>query len=102
MTRTIHLPALDRTVTLAAYLTAIKFAKANPAQEFKSGLASWWPCTGQEIMNEFMKGVHDRINQRIPYHQRGTMKVKAKKKHGIVFYSPRLALKKEVQVQDLR
>ena len=71
MTRTINLPAINRSVTLAAYVQAIRLAKANPETTFKHGLTAWWPCTGQEIMRQFRAGMHDRINQRIPYHLRG-------------------------------
>jgi hypothetical protein len=71
MTRTVNLPAINRRVTLAAYVQAIKLAKANPDTTFKHGLTAWWPCTGQEIMRQFRAGMHDRISQRIPYHLRG-------------------------------
>lgn len=71
MMRVINLPAIHRQVTLRAYLMAIRTAKANPEQEFKYGLTCWWPCTGAEIMRQFMEGVHDRINQGIRYADRG-------------------------------
>ena len=69
--RTINLPAINRSVTLAAYVAAIKLAKANPDQTFKHGLTAWWPCTGQEIVQQFRRGMHDRISQRFPYRLRG-------------------------------
>jgi hypothetical protein len=68
--RTIHLPAIDRTVTLGAYLKAVRAAKANPSVEFKHGLTCWWPCTGAEILGQFLSGLHDRINQCVPYSER--------------------------------
>jgi hypothetical protein len=71
MIRTVSLPAINRTVTLAAYVHAIKLAKTNPDTTFKHGLTAWWPCTGHEIMRQFRAGMHDRINQRIPYRLRG-------------------------------
>ena len=71
MKRVIYLPAIHKTVTLAQYLKAIKYAKANPDAEFKEGLTCWWPCTGRDIMRQFFEGVQDRINQRIPYKERG-------------------------------
>jgi hypothetical protein len=71
MVRTVSLPAINRTVTLAAYVHAIKLAKANPDVEFKHGLTAWWPCTGREIMRQFRAGMHDWINQRVPYLLRG-------------------------------
>ncbi len=71
VTRTIHLPAIDRTVTLRQYIDAVKLAKANPDQEFKHGLTCWWACTGRVIRKQFWLGVQDRINQAVPYMRRG-------------------------------
>jgi hypothetical protein len=71
MLRTIHLPAIDRTVSLAAYLRAVRLAKASPTAMFKTGLTTWWPTTGAEIMKQFRDGITDRINQAIPYSERG-------------------------------
>ncbi|KKN74246.1 hypothetical protein LCGC14_0391850 [marine sediment metagenome] len=68
--RVIHLPAIDKTVSLKAYVAAIKLAKANPDQEFKHGLTCWWACTGKDIMRQFWEGTQDRINQAIPYTER--------------------------------
>jgi len=69
--RTIHLPALDRSVSLRAYIAAVKLAKAHPEAVFRHGLTCWWPCTGAQIVKQFQQGVMDRINQSIPYTQRG-------------------------------
>ena len=69
--RTIYLPAIDKRVTLGAYLHFVRLAKEQPHREFKHGLTCWWPCTGAEIMRQFREGVHDRINQAVPYQQRG-------------------------------
>lgn len=69
--RVIHLPAIDRQIPLKYYLIAIKTAKDNPETEFKHGLTCWWPCTGAEIVKQFMEGIHDRINQATPYCQKG-------------------------------
>jgi len=69
--RTIHLPAIHRTVSLAAYIQAVRLAKASPAAMFRTGLTTWWPTTGAEIMKQFRDGMTDRINQAIPYSQRG-------------------------------
>jgi hypothetical protein len=69
--RTIYLPAIERRVSLAAYVAAIKTAKAQPEQTFKHGLTTWWPTTGREIVAQFRDGMHDRINQAIPYRRRG-------------------------------
>ena len=69
--RTIHLPAVDRRVSLAAYIAAVKRGKANPTMTFSHGLTCWWPCTGDEIVRQFVAGIQDRISQAIPYHRRG-------------------------------
>ena len=71
MARTIYLPATDRRVSLRTYVSGVKLAKANRDREFKEGLTCWWPCTGQDIVNQFWRGVEERINQAIPYTQRG-------------------------------
>jgi hypothetical protein len=71
MTRTIRLPAIDRTVTLASYINLVRLAKGYPTAVFKTGLTTWWPTTGAEIMQQFRQGMTDRINQAIPYSQRG-------------------------------
>lgn len=71
MLRTIHLPAIDRTVTLAAYIQAVRLAKASPTAIFKTGLTTWWPTTVAEIMKQFRAGMSERINQAIPYSERG-------------------------------
>lgn len=71
MTRTIYLPAISRSVSLGAYVTAIKLAKRFPDREFKHGLTCWWPCPGRDILRQFREGVKDRINQATPYMQRG-------------------------------
>ncbi len=69
--RYITLPAINKAVPIGAYVKAIKAAKANPTMEFKTGLTTWWPTTGAEIMQQFYKGVQDRINEAVPAMQRG-------------------------------
>jgi hypothetical protein len=69
--RIIYLPAIERRVSLAAYVAAIKTAKAHPEQIFKHGLTTWWPTAGREIVAQFRDGMHDRINQATPYRGRG-------------------------------
>lgn len=68
--RTIYLSAVEKTVSLRQYVSAVKLAKANPETEFKYGLTCWWPCKGKEVVGQFWEGVQDRINQAIPYMQR--------------------------------
>lgn len=71
MLRAIYLPAIERTVSLKQYVAAVKMAKENPDVEFKTGLTCWWPCKGREIVEQFFRGVQDRINQAVPYVERG-------------------------------
>lgn len=49
----IHLPAVNRTVPIGAYVRAVRLAKANPDATFKHGLTTWWPTTGADIVNQF-------------------------------------------------
>ena len=51
-------------IGLGQYVAAIKLAKANRDHIFEPGLASAWPATGAEIVQEFRRGVQDRINLR--------------------------------------
>ncbi|PHS06397.1 MAG: hypothetical protein COA78_14365 [Blastopirellula sp.] len=67
----ISLPAINRRVPLAAYVAAIRRAKANPDVEFKTGLSTWWPTTGRKIMRQFREGMNTRINDSTPYIKRG-------------------------------
>lgn len=69
--RVIYLPAIDRAVSLAEYVRAVRMAKAEPDVTFKHGLSTWWPTTGAEVMKQFREGMTDRINQAIPYALRG-------------------------------
>jgi len=69
--RVIIIPALNRQVTIAAYVAAVRKAKANPDAKFPNGLTTWWPTTGREIVAQFREGMHDRINAGIPCNARG-------------------------------
>ncbi len=62
--RVIYLPAIHKRVSIGQYCKAVKLAKENPDREFKYTLETWWPGTGKEIVKQFMKGVHDRINSK--------------------------------------
>lgn len=57
----IHLPAINRTVTVSAYVAAIHKAKANPAARFPHGLTTWSSTTGAEIVRQFHHEMHRRI-----------------------------------------
>ena len=69
--RVIHLPAIDKIVPLAAYVQAVKIAKANPDRIFSAGFTTWWPTTGAEIVEQFRQGMMQRINESVPYIERG-------------------------------
>ena len=69
--REIHLPAVNMTVPLSSYVRAVRLAKENPNAEFKHGLTTWWPVKGREIIWQFRQGMQERINQAIPYSDRG-------------------------------
>lgn len=71
--RLITLPALHRTVTLRAYVAAVRLAKAAPDATFAHGLTTWWPTTGAEILQQFRCGMVERINAGIPYSRRGRL-----------------------------
>ena len=71
VTRAIYVPGVDKWVSIGAYVKQIKIVKANLDAEFKNGLTMWGAHTGHQIMRQFRRGMHDRINQRIPYSQRG-------------------------------
>ena len=60
--RVIYIPAVEKRVPLGTYLKGVKAAIANPDVEFKHGLRK-----------QFRRGIHDRINQAIPYIERGQM-----------------------------
>ena len=71
MQRVIYCPGPNRWVSIRAYVKAVKTAKAHPDAQFKEGITCWWPCTGREVMQQFRRGLRDRINQAVPYYQRG-------------------------------
>lgn len=63
--------ANGKKVSLGSYVNGVKKAKANPEAQFDCGLTTWWPCTGAEIVAQFREGMHERINARVPYADRG-------------------------------
>ena len=69
--RVIALPAIGKAVPLGAYVAAVRRAKAAPDAEFRHGLTTWWPTTGREIVGQFRTGMQERINQAVPYMNRG-------------------------------
>ncbi len=56
---------------MKAYIAGVKLAKQNLDKEFKHGLTCWCPCTGKDIVKQFLNGIQDRINQAISYKNRG-------------------------------
>ena len=70
--RMIYIAGGGKWVTIRQYVAAIKKVKTLPLDTmFPYGLTSWWPTTGAEVLRQFMAGVHARINDGIPYSQRG-------------------------------
>jgi hypothetical protein len=68
--RVITISAINRQVTIKQYIQGIRSAITNPNAEFKHGLTTWWPTKGNDIRAQFLRGIHDRINQGIPYMER--------------------------------
>lgn len=64
--RCIYCPGISKWVPLGAYVKAVKAAKTNPDVEFRTGITTWWPTAGREIVEQFRAGLHDRINQGVP------------------------------------
>lgn len=69
--RAIYVAGAEKWVSIGCYVRNIKKAKANPDATFRCTLESWAPGTGRQIMQEFRRGLMDRINQAVPYMQRG-------------------------------
>lgn len=65
-------PAGRRWVPLRVYVDAVRRAKANPEVEFRHGLSSWWPTRGRDVVRQFRRGMHERINEAVPYMSRGS------------------------------
>lgn len=55
-----------RRVGVAAYCAAVRKAKANPCAHFNRTFEDRWGGPGAEIVRQFVKGVHDRINHGDP------------------------------------
>jgi hypothetical protein len=67
----IFLPALNYTVSIAAYCAAIRKARANPDARFAHSLDGWWPATGAEIMRQFRQVRNARITAGRPIRRPG-------------------------------
>lgn len=69
--RFITLRATGKRVPMGAYVAGIRAAIASPGVTFRHGLTTWWPVTGEDVRQEFLAGVHDRINRHVPGFGRG-------------------------------
>ena len=69
--RMIYCPGPEKWLTLRQYLDAYYLAKANPKMQFKQTFTCWYGGTGKDAVREFVEGMMDRINQGIPYCERG-------------------------------
>jgi hypothetical protein len=65
MQRVVYLPE-GRTVTLGAYVAAWKQALTAPESATCQNGFNWYPESRNEVLREFRRGLHDRINRRIP------------------------------------
>ena len=69
--RYIYLSATGKRINLRVYVESWKRAKQmvkqNPEAEVFHGLNGWWPITVVELLREYRKAMHDRINQARPY-----------------------------------
>jgi hypothetical protein len=62
--RVVHLPG-DRRVPLSTYVQAWKRTLAAPPEAIFQSAFNWYPENREEILREFRRGLHDRINRRI-------------------------------------
>jgi len=71
-----YIQVRENKISIPAYIQGIKLAKSNLDREFKQGLTCWFPCTGQDIVNQFRESIHDMINRGISAIERGKTQVK--------------------------
>ena len=64
MKRIVYLPQ-GRQVTLGNYVRAWKCALTAPDTAVFDKAFNWYPETKTEVLREFRRGLHDRINRRI-------------------------------------
>jgi len=64
MKRVVYLPQ-GRQVTLGDYVRAWKLAITAPEGAVFTKAFNWYPETKREVLVEFRRGLHDRINWRI-------------------------------------
>jgi hypothetical protein len=65
MKRVIYLSE-GRTVSLGAYVKAWQFALASPPRTMFDKGFNWYPETREQVLQEFRRGLQDRINRRVP------------------------------------
>ncbi len=58
--------------SLRVYIDGVRTAITNPDLVYPRGLSTESECTGSQIRRQFRRAMNDRINQRIPYRQRGS------------------------------
>jgi hypothetical protein len=51
-----------RAVSIRAMAKALKFCHSNPDKDIKGW--NWFPTQARFVTRDFMRGLHDRINQR--------------------------------------
>lgn len=57
-----YIPSIYRYITLGQYVKAVQQARENRGQRFDRSFEGWTSCTGQDIVNQFVNGVHERIS----------------------------------------
>lgn len=56
------------TVSIGEYVAAWKRVKQSPqGTMYKSSLCSWIPTSREQVLTEYLIGVHDRINAHLDY-----------------------------------
>lgn len=61
-----------KVITLATYVAGWRKVKQDdPSTKYKHGLSGWWSDSAQEILADYRKGLHERINRHIPEFGKG-------------------------------
>ena len=58
------IPSVSIYISTGDYLKLYRKCKANPGQKVPQTITQWWEGTTDDVLNEIMAGIHDRINQR--------------------------------------
>lgn len=64
MKRVFVLDEGTRRITLGQVVAIVRAALQDPDARFDRSFCGWWPASGHEILRQFRRGLHDRINLR--------------------------------------